>query len=398
MSVPQIGVVIPTFMAGLTLEETIQSVRAAQSSARIKVTIVVVDNHPESVDRQYSNSADHYIALVHNPGFGGACNSGISYLFNNSNTELFFLLNPDATIEKSFFLELKKYIESNTCLESNPIMPLISFEFLVQEIDCNSIFKNPGDVLKVIDLEDNFQVFNEIGMPLTQFSGGSKTLAINDHLVIRPEGRIPSEINYMINEENKVQFFEITPEVTSIDRIVQNAGSTLSSPFSAGDSNTGWLTKPSASYLNGPRQAWCGAAVILPRQYFITVGGFDETFFLYYEDTEFSLRGIKKGIFPKLATGLRVSHKHSGITGQFPKLREREIWKSRIIFSCRTVGYIPTFLFICLRVARFILMLISRRTTLRHFLRFLLPEIIFSLRGFVVSFRIRSRAKHLDIS
>jgi GT2 family glycosyltransferase len=397
MPFTRLGVVVPTFMAGESLQETITTVRIAQAKSDTKVHIVVIDNHPQKLDAKFSTKADHYISIASNPGFGAACNAGISHLFQTTESDFIFLLNPDATVDPDFFVNLELYIESMSSKISWPIMPLISFDFTVLRIKLNSIFKSNDELITIIDLENDFMIFDQRGFGLDSDYMGPKKITGNDFLVLRPDRKLPPEIYFKRNGSVLLETFQPEDQFLFNDQIVQNAGSFIDSPFSAGDRNMGWLTSAASQYLNGPRQAWCGAAVLLPREYIHSVGGFDETFFLYYEDTEFALRGLKSGIFPELVSTLRVSHKHSKVTGQFPILRQREIWKSRMIFTCRTNGLLVTIGYIVFKSLRYTLMMVLGKTTAKHFLKFFLPEIVFSVIGLLKSLKIRHKHSHLEL-
>jgi GT2 family glycosyltransferase len=56
---------------------------------------------------------------------------------------------------------------------------------------------------------------------------------------------------------------------------------------------------------------WCGAAVLLRPAYLADVGLFDESFFLYYEDTDLSWRGQLRGWRYRFVPESRVRHRHS---------------------------------------------------------------------------------------
>jgi GT2 family glycosyltransferase len=51
-----------------------------------------------------------------------------------------------------------------------------------------------------------------------------------------------------------------------------------------------------------------GAAFLIPRAIFIGLGGFDETFFMYYEDIDLCLRANESGILVKVEPRWRVRH------------------------------------------------------------------------------------------
>ena len=395
MNAPKIGVVIPTYAGGISVDKAIESVRTAGREAKKTLSVVLVDNHPESVDRIYSDLADQYISLPHNPGFGAACNAGISLLIHNMDFDFVFLLNPDAYVDSNFLLNLQEYLDKQTEKVTWPIMPLISYDYKVHRIDLDALFNEFHEIVTIIDLDDDFVVFEQHGSSVNSEDPLRKRVYFTDFLVLRHDRAVPKEIFFFRNSEQSLESLRITQSHLIEDQLVQNAGSYLSSPFSAGDRNMGWLASASSSSLGGQREAWCGAAVLLPRDYIISLKGFDETFFLYYEDTEFSLRGWKLGIFPQLVTQLRVTHQHSGITGQYPKLRQKEIWKSQFIFSSRKNGVVPTFALFCYKVLRYTSILLRGKTTFRHFAKFFLPEISFNFLGLVKSLKVRPANRYL---
>lgn len=83
-----------------------------------------------------------------------------------------------------------------------------------------------------------------------------------------------------------------------------------------------------------------GAAVMLPRKVFEQVGGFDEKFFLWFEDTDLlkriSLAGYKIVYYPTAV----VEHKIGSSTSQVNRLRRQTWWnKSLIHYSRKHLGW-----------------------------------------------------------
>lgn len=58
-----------------------------------------------------------------------------------------------------------------------------------------------------------------------------------------------------------------------------------------------------------------GCCMLLPQKVFISLGFMDESFFLYYEDTEYSLRAKKMGIKIRYSSKARMYHKVNASTG-----------------------------------------------------------------------------------
>jgi GT2 family glycosyltransferase len=244
---------------------------------------------------------------------------------------------------------------------------------------------------QIFDPEDSFCVFDKTGEPIHFTTSGLKKVPSRGHLCLKDTEYIPNELilRYMSLEGNPgktdLEILKLSRDSFTQDFIVQNAGSEIYSNFSAGDLMTGWLASAVSRYNGGPRRAWCGAGVLIPRIYLDSNGAFDERFFLYYEDTEFSYRGILAETLPILCPNLIVKHKHSALTGKNTYSRSKAIWRSRAAFVSLTSGKAYAITLIAAVVVRSFFSLVRRRTTFRHFLKFLLPEVVQSLLGFVQS-------------
>ncbi|NCS97987.1 MAG: glycosyltransferase family 2 protein [Candidatus Pacebacteria bacterium] len=68
-----------------------------------------------------------------------------------------------------------------------------------------------------------------------------------------------------------------------------------------------------STYYNTAKKvaAFSGVSVALPRKLFLEMGGFDERLFMYYEDTDFSLRLAKKGYDIWYQPKSELKHIHS---------------------------------------------------------------------------------------
>jgi GT2 family glycosyltransferase len=100
--------------------------------------------------------------------------------------------------------------------------------------------------------------------------------------------------------------------------LVQNAGSVIL-PDGAGSDRGSIVVGTTAFYDTDHGQfdavedvpAFCGAAVLLRRSALEEVGSFDDSFFMYYEDTDLSLRLRRKGWRLVYTPEARVRHVHS---------------------------------------------------------------------------------------
>jgi GT2 family glycosyltransferase len=81
--------------------------------------------------------------------------------------------------------------------------------------------------------------------------------------------------------------------------------------------------------------AWCGAAVLLRRDYLDEVGLFDERLFLYSEDLELSWRGQKKGWRYRYQPHSVVRHQHSATAGENSRLTAYYSSRNRLLVLTR---------------------------------------------------------------
>ncbi|PNV96700.1 group 2 family glycosyltransferase [Pseudomonas protegens] len=98
--------------------------------------------------------------------------------------------------------------------------------------------------------------------------------------------------------------------------VVNNAGSSLDGLGNAADIG---INQPDVGQFDQPREldAFCGCSVLMPRKLFIDHGGFDERFFMYYEDADLSWRLRKAGWKLFFEPRSVVRHIHAGSSGEW---------------------------------------------------------------------------------
>ena len=104
------------------------------------------------------------------------------------------------------------------------------------------------------------------------------------------------------------------PLAASPRDIVNNAGSVVSTDGFGADRGYG---EPADGRYERPADlfAWSGGSVLLRPSYLADVGLFDERFFLYYEDTDLSWRGRRRGWRYRYVPGAVARHRHATSTG-----------------------------------------------------------------------------------
>ena len=115
--------------------------------------------------------------------------------------------------------------------------------------------------------------------------------------------------------------------------IVQNAGSEVG-PLGVGR-NRGFGDVDGSIEYPTRVPAWCGAAVMLDAAYLSDVGGFEPSFFLYYEDIDLARRGQARGWATTYVPEARVEHRHSVTTRQGSRLVEVRQHRNRLLTVAR---------------------------------------------------------------
>ncbi len=77
--------------------------------------------------------------------------------------------------------------------------------------------------------------------------------------------------------------------------------------------------------------AWCGGAVLLSTDYLADVGLFDESYFLYYEDTDLSWRGAMRGWRYRTTPMSIVRHEHSASSVEGSTLFVKQNERNRLM-------------------------------------------------------------------
>lgn len=80
---------------------------------------------------------------------------------------------------------------------------------------------------------------------------------------------------------------------------------------------------------------WCGAAVLLRASHLADVGVFEESFFLYYEDTDLAVRGRGRGWRIVLEPSSVVRHIHSASTIEGSAVAAHHIERNRLLLVAR---------------------------------------------------------------
>jgi GT2 family glycosyltransferase len=77
----------------------------------------------------------------------------------------------------------------------------------------------------------------------------------------------------------------------------------------------------------------CGGAMMIDRQIFLDVGGFDEDYFIYYEDVDLGWRLWLLGYKVVLVSRALVYHRHHGTMNSFSDYRKQVLFKRNALYT-----------------------------------------------------------------
>lgn len=82
-----------------------------------------------------------------------------------------------------------------------------------------------------------------------------------------------------------------------------------------------------------------GAALMIAKDLFLSLGGFDEKFFMYWEDYDLCRRVEKAGYQVWLWPKMVVRHDRAGSTARLPLVERQQFFRSRIYFMAKHFGW-----------------------------------------------------------
>ena len=112
--------------------------------------------------------------------------------------------------------------------------------------------------------------------------------------------------------------------------VVQNAGSIVFEDGAGADRGFG---ERDDGRFDEPEEvfAWCGGSVLLRPAYVEQTGAFDERFFLYYEDTDWSWRGRAQGWRYRYVPGAVMRHLHAATSGEGSPVFAYHVERNRLL-------------------------------------------------------------------
>lgn len=321
----------------------------------ISYEIVLVDNASSDDSIGFLQSSDYCKKLdlkivenKENQGFAEGNNTGVKA----SEGKYVVFLNSDTAVTKDWLTQLYSCMVSNNSYGMVASKLLFFYDFIkirfntkdnITMAKCVSIngqdYVIDNKFCKNLLYEEALICFGhtEIAIPLLEgikdytleFSF-MKYEASNDNIVI---GDTVTNIN---SEKIKVKIQKET-----IDKlryaIIQNAGSGINENYDGYDIGMGDADAPSYN-VQKELSSGCGAAIMVKKEDFDEVGGFDQRFFMYYEDTDlsFKIKNVGKKII--YCPNAVVRHIHTGSSKEWSPFFAYHVYRNKLLFIYKDIS------------------------------------------------------------
>lgn len=358
----EVSIIIVNFNGKHLLEDCLGSLRDIDFPKE-KYEIIVVDNNSTDTSLDFITSNFPEIRVVgseKNLGFAAGCNLGVE----NAKGEYIVLLNTDTKVDKFWLNELVRSIKSEkniAAVNSKLLLYYPFFKLLIHsdifmrsEFSDTVNFQSVGVLVESVMLEDQKLQHlirygkgfyeKEHGIIPARWTKGDSVIfipvdpnkeEIKMTITIRSEKSVSgleTNIEIKLGEKDlvidKLKSYEVKQYKISlkIDQVkkyfiyaVQNSGIVV---FKSGHGRdrgavvraTSQFYETDNSFYNQKAEihAFTGASVIIRKEVFEKLGGFDQSYFMYYEDVDLSLRMKRQGWKIMYEPKSVVYHIHSG--------------------------------------------------------------------------------------
>lgn len=378
---PLVAIIIINYNGKYFLDECLGSVMKI-NFPKNNYEIIVVDNNSRDTSVEYIRINYPQIKIIEseeNLGFAGGCNLGVA----NAKGKYIVFLNTDTKVEEGWLLSLVKRIKSDNhiaAVNSKILSYFPFFEISVKSdvymrseftnsinfqpvgILLENIFLNNKSLQHLIRYEKGFYDKEKGSIPARWTKGDALVMLpcnpkhenINFTLTIRSEkssSNLRTKIliklgDKILIEDNlksyEIKQYEVNLKTSEIKKYfiyaVQNSGVVV---FKNGyGRDRGAVVKADRTciyevdndYYNKTCDiiSFCGASVLMRKDLFEKNGGFDQSFFMYYEDVDLSLkfkRSNWKIIYEPLSI---IYHIHAGSSEEWSPLFIYNTEKNRL--------------------------------------------------------------------
>ncbi|WP_342420829.1 glycosyltransferase family 2 protein [Paenibacillus sp. FSL E2-0178] len=307
-----------------------------------------------------------------NLGFAGGNNFGVQF----AEGEYVVFLNNDTAVSKNWLQELSLFSETHSDIGIVSSKLIFFYDFIKLNINTHDkVFLSKGVTINgqkytidpkftenVLYGENDITCFGHTTIYVPLINVEETGLNIEFDFVRINNSNIDS---WVIEDEilPMTKSFTLTENVVSANKLtlVQNAGSGINEKFDGYD--IGFCEVDKGQYNNVYElDSSCGAAMMINKGLFDKVGGFDERFFMYYEDTDLSYRIKKLGFKLYFCPTAVVRHIHTGSSQEWSPFFVYHIYRNKLIFIYKNFP-LPIF---CKQFARYVWHVLKETLTTRQ--------------------------------
>ena len=345
-----VSVIIVNYNGRQYLDNVLQSLSEV-SNRTLTFEVILVDNNSTDDSVELAGKYKEKIRNLKilptgkNLGFAGGNNFGAKH----SEGEFLVFLNNDTKVDKDWLWELY-----NVC--KNPIVGAASSKLLffydyikvetrtIDKVLLNSTIRLNGKEVAVdpkfcknlLHYQDHMVCFGHSSFYIPLIDG-EKDYDIEIE-VISSTG-----VDRIVFGENETEItssgnvnIKIKQEYISSNKktLIQNAGSGIDENFNGYD--IGFCEEDNGQFdeiakINNA----CGASMMIRKSDFDLLGGFDEYFFMYYEDTDLSYKVKELGKEIYYVPGSVVRHIHTGSSKEWSPFFIYHVFRNRLLFILR---------------------------------------------------------------
>jgi hypothetical protein len=350
---PLVRAVIVNYEGGDLTLACVRSLLATDWPAD-RLEVVLVDNAShdgvaDTVERELPG-----VRVVRSPtnrGFAGGCNLGCS---NLGAVELVALVNNDATVDPGWLRPLVEMLGTDPTLGAACPKILLAGRYRELTIHAPTTRRAGRDLGVLVSgaRASGVDVWSQ--SQLAEGFWGSEPDESGQWTMARARLWLPEGVDTALQLSalrtitatatcgadsvelaiDPTPAWHVVPAAGPAVDVINNVGSVLTADGHGAD--RGYL-EPDDGRYDAPSDvfAWCGAAVLLRREYLDDVGPMDDRLFVYYEDLEHAWRGRGRGWTYRSVPASVVHHVHAATTGEGSPLKLHHEERNRLLVLTR---------------------------------------------------------------
>lgn len=286
-----------------------------------------------------------------NLGFAGGNNAAVKH----AKGKYIVLLNNDTAVDKEWLNKLLLPLEQTSLIGITNSKLLFFYDFLRFEIRSVAGFKMLRKIkinqheynldskfseLILIDPKKDYVMCYDGGTMFLPLYDGITDYDITFEVLEETDNYDYFSLDFDLRPAKKgTMHYHITKEQVEelMETLVQNAGSKINAFYDGEDIGFG---RPLEEKYNVPYQldSACGASLALRHDDWEKLQGFDERFFMYYEDSDLSYRMKKLGKTIQYVPDSVVRHIHTGSSTEWSDFFIYHVFRNKLLFIYKNIS------------------------------------------------------------